>query len=293
MKLFKSLIAASLLGLCVNAQSMELVNFARKNPYIATAVAGSVLFNAYQFAHKVSDATKKNEKVQQHGKTLETIYQSAKAINTLIVDNTKFTNNNSALNILSGYVVQIQEDLPDLADKCSRMITNAMIVFSDSKNENKAARAAYNTSFAEVINELTPMVSFRILEAPMLATKVVGTVKGIPMNTIVGMANVAKNYPKLSLMTGISGLLAYQYKYKQAVSGAVTQGIGNAMFGAALGVSNVTEFVNNKWVKLGAAGAVATSLLVKYSHKITPYFAKAQANEAQQAVQETEEPSLV
>lgn len=59
MKLFKSLIAASLLGLCVNAQSMELVDFTRKH-YIAAAVAaGSVLFNAYQIAHKVNDVNKK------------------------------------------------------------------------------------------------------------------------------------------------------------------------------------------------------------------------------------------
>lgn len=295
MKLFKSLIAASVLGLCVNAQSMELVDFARKNPYITTAAAGSVFFNAYQFANKIGNANKKNTHVKKHAQTLETIYKTAKAINAFITDNTKFSNNNSALTSLSGYVVTIQEDLPDLADKCSRMIANAMIVFSDSRNENKRARQAYDESFTEVIAELTPMVSYKILETPMLATKVIGTVKGLPMNTVVGMANMAKKYPKLSLTTGISGLLAYQYKYKQAVTDAITQGIGNAMFGTAFGISNATEFLNNKWVKLGAAGAVATSLLVKYYDKLPkitlPSLRRAQVVPAPVAVEE--EPILI
>lgn len=258
MKLFKSLIAASLLGLCVNAQSMELVDFTRKH-YIAAAVAaGSVLFNAYQIAHKVNDVNKKNEKVKQHAKTLEAIYKAAKAIDTLITQNVKFTSNNSTLNSLSAYVVQIQKDLPDLADKCSRMIASAMIVFSDSKNENKGAAEAYKANFADLMDELTPLVKFRIVE----------TVKNAPMNTIATMAKMAKKYPKLSLATGVSGVLAYQYKYKKAVTVAIQQGISNGMFGAFLGIANANDVITNKWVRLGAAGAVASSLLVKYYDKL-------------------------
>lgn len=244
MKLVKSVIAATVLGLCANAQSMELIKAARAHPYVATALVGSALYNTYQIKNTLTGMYARNSLAKEHNETLEAIHGSAERINQAIQNSLPKNDEHKVKTSLkleqsilhfNAFMAGIERVFPKLAQNGRAFIALAN-AFNAEKTFNKATITAYNEAYKRFMDELNPMVQ----------SAVVKVLKNGVTKAAMFAAQTAMKYPTTTL-AGIAGI-------------ALNQWIGNSISGTSKVLCG-----------LGAASLVAAPMLaVKYLNNPFP-----------------------
>jgi hypothetical protein len=243
MKLVKSVIAATLLGLCANAQSMELIKAARAYPKVSAVLVASALYNTYQIKNTLTGMYTRNSLAKEHNETLEAIHGNADRINQAIQNSLPKNDEHKVKTSLkleqsvvhfNAFMAGIERVFPKLAQNGRAFVALAN-AFNTEKSFNKATITAYNEAYKRLMDELNPMVQSAIVKV----------LKNGAAKTVVFAAQTALKYPKTTL-AGVAGI-------------ALNQWIGNSISGTS-----------KVLYSLGAASLIAAPMLaLKYLN--TPF----------------------